>query len=63
METISDSIANENSLQIFHQNRRSIDGFFRDKSFVQVYQDTLKDIEAEFKRNQSTFMPETENGN
>ena len=72
--TYEDSVKwNENSLQIFHQNRRSIDGFFRDKGLVayvsacnevavQVHQDTLKDIEAEFKRNHSTFMPETENG-
>ena len=72
--TNEDSVKwNENSLQIFHQNRRSIDGFFRDKGLVayvsacnevavQVHQDTLKDIESEFKRNHSTFMPETENG-
>jgi len=71
--TYEDSVNwNKNSLQIFHQNRRPSDGFFRDKGLVsyvsacnevsvQVHQDTLKDIGAEFKKYHSTFIPEAVN--
>ena len=69
-----DSIAwNENSLEIFHRTKRPNDGFCRDKGLVayvsacnevalQIQQNNLTDIETEFKKYHSTFMPETQNG-